>query len=117
MTSSPKTHKVLLPNGFEGRAVRLTPRNNLTVLNWIPGAEARIQVSKGGQETNQRIMIPINGSKIIRAAYYDDWIVKTKKGFAVVKFDKTEREIFIVDKDASEADTKRAFNRWVKSLG
>jgi hypothetical protein len=116
MATTPKTFKVLLKDGSEGRAVRLTARNNLTILNWIPGAEHRESVSKTGQSSNQRIMLPVNGSKAIRAAYYDDWIVKTGKGFQVVKFDKTEQTLFFIDADASEAATKRAFTRWVKEL-
>ena len=117
VASSPRTSLVLLPNGLEGRAVRLRDRNKLTVLNWIPGAEYREQVGKGGKVSNQRIMLPINGGKAVRAAYFDDFIVKTEKGFIVVKFDKTEQELFFVDTNATAVATKRAFKRWVSSLG
>ena len=117
MATSPRTEKVFLANGSEGRAVRFHARNNITVLNWVPNAEYREQVSKAGQTSNQRIMLSVNGSKVVRAAYYEDYIVKTEKGFAVVKFDKSDKELFFVDKDASAVSTKRAFNRWVKSLG
>lgn len=114
--TSPRTFKVFLKDGTEGRAVRLTARNDLTVLNWIPEAELRKQVSKIGQITNQRLMLNINGTKKIRAAYYDDWIVKTKKGFQVVKFDKSEESLFFVNSDESEVWVKRNFHRWLKSL-
>lgn len=117
MATLPRTFKVLLPNGLKGRAVRLTSRNNLTVLNWIPGAVYREHVSKDGQSTSQRIMLPVNGTKVIRAAYYGDFIVKTEKGFSVVKFDKIETELFAIDPDATEDVVLREFNRWVKSLG
>lgn len=116
MATTPKTFKVLLKDGTSGRAVRLTARNNRTVLDWIPGAEHRETVSKKGQSSNHRIMLPVNNTKVIRAAYYDDWIVKTDKGFQVVKFDKTGETLFFVDKDVSESATKRAFGAWIKDV-
>lgn len=116
MAVSPKTHKVLLKDGTEVRAVKLSARNHLTCLNWIPGAEFRSQVSKGGQESNQRLMIPINGSKVVRAVYFDDWIVKTDKGFYVVKFDKVEESIFFINSYPDVKDGQKHFKRWVKDL-
>lgn len=111
----PKAHNVLLADGTEGRAVKFSARNNLTVLNWVPGAEYREQVSKKGQISNQRLMVPLNGSKRIKAAYFDDWIVKTEHGFFVVKFDKVEDILFFPD-GFEERKVKRAYNAWKKSL-
>lgn len=114
--ASPKTHKVILPNGTEARAVKLTARNNLTVLNWIPGAEYRERVSAKGQTSEQRIMAPIGGTKKVKAAYYDDWIVKVDGVFLVVKFDKVEETLFFPN-SFEERKVKRAFNAWKKEFG
>lgn len=117
MASSPKTHKVLLKDGTEGRAVRLSARNDRTVLNWVPGAVLRKTISKAGQESNQRLMLNVRGTKTVRAAYYDDWVVKTSKGFQVVKFDKSEESLFFVDSDSwpSEQAKDTAFILWTRS--
>jgi len=115
--ASPKTHKVLLPDGTEARAVRLRAGNHLSVLNWIPDAEFRERVAaKTGQTSEQRLMVPIDGTKRVKAAYYDDWIVKVGKTFRVVKFNESEREIFFINSFEDAAQGERAFNKWAKEI-
>lgn len=80
MATSLKTVKVTLKDGIEGRAVKVTPRNYLAVMFWS-GAEDASNVEK----KSYKLRVPLNGSKMIRIAVPGDQVVKTSKGFQVIK--------------------------------
>jgi hypothetical protein len=118
---SPKTHKVILPDGREARAVKLRYTNVDTVLSWIPGSEFRERVGLNGVSTQHRIMVPVLNKQGIptsrfKAAYYDDWVVKVDGTFFIVKFDKVDESLFFPNA-FEENKVKRAHTAWKKEFG
>lgn len=72
--------------GEEVRAIRVTERNYINVMNWVSDtksnhdhkAVAIEHVSKDGDVSNQRIKLHVHGVGI-RVARVGDWIIRTAK--------------------------------------
>lgn len=81
---SPKTREIVFLDGSIGRGANLTIKNYGAMLRWT-GGEAIFEMDKDGNYINHKIKLYHNGTKLRRVAIPGDLIIKTYKGFTVVK--------------------------------